>query len=198
MSDAYLTISDTAQGLVREKMSRFISFAIPVDSHERAREVIAEYTNRYHDARHVCWAYRVGHNPTEQLSNDNGEPSGTAGRPILGQITSAQLTDTLVLVVRYFGGIKLGTSGLIQAYKEAAREAIEAAEVVEKRLMTTLAFRFPYLSMQYVMKIVKRPEITVLSQSFDNLCSMEITFPRDLTEEIHSRLSGVPSLSINE
>lgn len=179
-------------------MSRFLSFAVPVTSVEEAREVIATYANRYHDARHVCWALRIGHNPSVTLSNDNGEPSGTAGRPILGQITSADITDVVVVVVRYFGGIKLGTSGLIQAYKEAAREAIAAAEIVERRQMQSLSFQFPYLSMQWVMKVVKRDGVSVTSQSFDNLCSMSIAYPLDMHTEMLGRLQDIEGVTILE
>ena len=128
----YLTIANQSEAAFREKMSRFISFAIPVTTAAEAKEYVALYTNEYHDARHVCWAYMLGSDRKEFLSSDNGEPSGTAGKPILGQINSFGLTNVLIIVVRYFGGIKLGTSGLIAAYREAARLAIEAAEIIEE------------------------------------------------------------------
>ena len=124
-------------------MSRFLSFAIPVSSAAEAKEYIGMYANEYPDARHVCWAYMIGADRKEFLSTDNGEPSGTAGKPILGQINSFNLTNIVIIVVRYFGGIKLGTSGLISAYREAAKLAIEAAEIIEGREMATLTLTFP-------------------------------------------------------
>ena len=171
----YLTIANQSEAAFREKMSRFISFAIPVTTAAEAKEYVALYTNEYHDARHVCWAYMLGSDRKEFLSSDNGEPSGTAGKPILGQINSFGLTNVLIIVVRYFGGIKLGTSGLIAAYREAARLAIEAAEIIEGRDMTTLSLTFPYLAMNDVMKLVKaqnpangRECVKIISQDFDN------------------------------
>lgn len=139
----YLTIASQSEAAFREKMSRFLSFAIPVTSAAEAKEYVALYTNEYHDARHVCWAYMIGSDRKEFLSSDNGEPSGTAGKPILGQINSFGLTNVVLIVVRYFGGIKLGTSGLIAAYREAARLALDAAEIIEGRDMTQLSFTLP-------------------------------------------------------
>ena len=131
MADTFYTLNAPAEGIYKEKMSKFLAFAVPVTSAAEAKEVIAKYQKEYFDARHVCWAYMIGSARTEFLSNDNGEPSGTAGKPILGQINSFNLTNIVIIVVRYFGGIKLGTSGLIVAYREAAREAITAGEIIE-------------------------------------------------------------------
>lgn len=199
----FFTIAASSEAVFREKMSRFISFAIPVASAAEAKEYIALYTNEYHDARHVCWAYMVGADRKEYLSTDNGEPSGTAGKPILGQINSFNLTNVVIIVVRYFGGIKLGTSGLIAAYREAARLAIEAAEIIEGREMATLSLTFPYLAMNDVMKLIKnrnqsepREVITVLSQDFDNTCSMTLSLPLDLKDEISGRLGAISGTSI--
>ena len=125
MGSRFVTIAHEGKSIVREKMSRFLAFALPASSAEEAKSIIADFTNRYHDARHVCWAYMTGADRAEYQSSDNGEPSGTAGKPILGQINSLGLTNVVVIVVRYFGGIKLGTSGLIAAYRQAAREALE-------------------------------------------------------------------------
>lgn len=169
-------------------MSRFIAFAAPVSTVEQAREFIAQTANRYHDARHVCWAYMIGADRQTWQLNDNGEPSGTAGKPILGQINSLGLTDVVVAVVRYFGGIKLGTPGLIQAYRTAARQALEAAVTVKRSEMTTLDITFPYQAINDVMKIVKQPGITVVSQTLDNSCSMTLSLPLDRSEEIRQRL----------
>lgn len=199
----YLTIASQSEAAFREKMSRFISFAIPVATASEAKEYIALYTNEYHDARHVCWAYMIGSDRKEFLSSDNGEPSGTAGKPILGQINSFGLTNVVIIVVRYFGGIKLGTSGLIAAYREAARMAIEAAEIIEGRDMVSLSFTFPYLAMNDVMKLLKaqnplgaREIVKVTDQQFDNTCSMTVSLPLDLKSEIEGRISAISGTSI--
>lgn len=184
-------------------MSRFISFAIPVTTAEEAKEYVAMYTNEYHDARHVCWAYMIGSDRKEFLSSDNGEPSGTAGKPILGQINSFGLTNIVIIVVRYFGGIKLGTSGLIAAYREAARLAIEAAEIIEGKDMTTLSFTFPYLAMNDVMKLLKaqnppgaRETVRIIEQSFDNTCAITLSLPLDLLTPLSTRLSSISGISL--
>lgn len=170
-------------------MSRFLSYALPAHDADECRRIIKEYQNKYHDARHVCWAYMLGPERTEWQLNDNGEPSGTAGKPILGQINSVGLTDVLVIVVRYFGGIKLGTSGLIAAYREAARLALEDAGKIEKRQMRRLTVNFPYSKADGVMKIVKVPDIRIIGQVFDNDCTLEIEYPLDMDEELRGRLS---------
>ena len=131
MEDTYKTIARTSEGLYKEKMSKFISFAVPVSTLDEVKENLEIYQKKYYDARHICWAYMLGHQRVDFRSNDNGEPSGTAGKPILGQINSFGLTNILIVVIRYFGGIKLGTSGLIVAYREAAAEAIRANEIIE-------------------------------------------------------------------
>ena len=199
----YLTIADQSEAAFREKMSRFISFAIPVTTAEEAKEYVAMYANEYHDARHVCWAYMIGSDRKEFLSSDNGEPSGTAGKPILGQINSFGLTNIVIIVVRYFGGIKLGTSGLIAAYREAARLAIEAAEIIEGKDMTTLSFIFPYLAMNDVMKLLKaqnppgaRETVRIIEQSFDNTCSITLSLPLDLLPTLSARFSSISGTSL--
>ncbi|MCH5326698.1 MAG: YigZ family protein [Duncaniella sp.] len=183
-------------------MSRFLAFAIPVTSPEEARAAVALYSNEYHDARHVCWAYMVGADRLTFLSSDNGEPSGTAGKPILGQINSLGLTDVAVIVVRYFGGIKLGTSGLIAAYREAARLALEDAGSVEGREMTSLSFTFPYLAMNPVMTLVKyysgSDPVTIANQSFDNTCSLTLSLPLDMLPEISARIAAISGISLQE
>lgn len=197
MSDIYYTIKTTSEAIYREKMSRFLAFAEPVNSAEEARQVIKKYQNEYHDARHVCWAYVIGPDRKEYQLNDNGEPSGTAGKPILGQINSFNLTNIVIAVVRYFGGIKLGTSGLIVAYREAARMAIESAEIIECHEKASICFTFPYMSMNSVMKIAKRDEVEIKQQQFDNSCSMTIEMRKDLHEEIKGRLLSVDGLTLN-
>lgn len=190
MADFFKTLKAVSQGIYREKMSRFLAFAEPVATADDARAVIKRYQNQYHDARHVCWAYMIGTGREEFLSNDNGEPSGTAGKPILGQINSFGLTNVVIVVVRYFGGIKLGTSGLIVAYREAARLAIEAGEILECHEQARRSFTFAYLTMNDVMKIVKKEQVRVIEQHFDNVCSMTIETDADAIPALVSLLKG--------
>lgn len=177
-------------------MSRFLAFAHPVKSAAEAKAIVKDYTNKYCDARHVCWAYMIGAARTEYMSNDNGEPSATAGKPILGQINSFGLTDIVIVVVRYFGGIKLGTSGLIVAYREAAREALSAADIIECHDMATVTFTFPYLSMNEVMRLAKTPGVSILSQQFDNTCTMTLSVRADEAPALTSRLASIAGVSL--
>ena len=196
MSDFFKTVKGISQGLYKEKMSKFISFAEPVQSADEAKAVIKKYQNQYHDARHVCWAYMIGTDRSEYLSSDNGEPSGTAGKPILGQINSFGLTNIVIVVVRYFGGIKLGTSGLIVAYREAAAEAINAGEILECHEQTTITFTFAYLGMNDVMKVIKSEDLRIVSQDFDNCCTMTIQPDADKAEPLKKRLTDLGGVSI--
>lgn len=198
MSDTFFTIAAPAEGLYKEKMSKFISFAIPVTSAAEVKSYVSEYQKKYYDARHVCWAYMLGADRKEFYSNDNGEPSGTAGKPILGQINSAGLTNVLVIVVRYFGGIKLGTSGLIAAYKEAAREALEAAGSIECHETDDICFTFPYLSMNDVMRLSKGSDVEIVSQIFDNSCEMTLRTRRDNAAGLRERLADIDGVTIRE
>lgn len=197
MSDFYRTLRAPAAGIYKEKMSKFLSFAEPVSTAEEARAVIRHYQKEYHDARHVCWAYMIGAARTEFLSNDNGEPSGTAGKPILGQINSFELTNIVMVVVRYFGGIKLGTSGLIAAYREAAAEAIRSGEIIECHEQGMITFTFPYLGMNEVMRLVKTERLTIVSQQFDNLCSMTIRVNVDDLPRVRALVAEVSGVSIS-
>ena len=192
----YQTLAAPSEGVIREKMSKFMAFAAPVDSAEAARVVIARIANEYHDARHVCWAYMIGADRTTFLSSDNGEPSGTAGKPILGQINSFGLTNVVIAVVRYFGGIKLGTSGLIAAYREAARAAIEAAEIIDVHEMAHIEFTFPYLAMNDVMRVAKGEGVRIISQEFDNSCRMTVEVRLDDAPLFTSRFAAVDGVSI--
>lgn len=195
---AYFTLQHDGEGKYTEKMSRFLSFAIKVDDAETAREYVKEYQNEYHDARHVCWAYMIGPERKEWQLNDNGEPSGTAGKPILGQINSFEVTDVLVIVVRYFGGIKLGTPGLIAAYREAARLALEDGGRQEMHEMEETEVVFPYVAADGVMKIVKGGGIEVLERTFDNTCQLRLRFRKDHAEVIKGRLSSLDGVSMRE
>ena len=199
MDDTYLTISRTSEGIYKEKMSKILAFAIPVSSVEDVKKQLEKYQKEYYDARHVCWAYMLGPQRTDCRSNDNGEPSGTAGKPILGQINSAGLTDILIVVVRYFGGIKLGTSGLIVAYREAASEAIAANEIIERQVEDEVHFGFEYPLMNEVMRIVKEEGPTIVSQIFDMDCEMTLRIRRSLMDNLKKRLSKVDGVHfINE
>lgn len=195
MADSFKTISAQAEGIYREKMSKFIAVATPVRTEDEARDFITGVRNRYHDARHVCWAYMLGADRSRSMLNDNGEPSGTAGKPILGQINSFGLTNIAVAVVRYFGGIKLGTSGLIGAYREATRLALDAADIVEGFEMVEVSIDFGYLVMNDVMKIVKGLGLEVLGQTFDNACTMRLAVRRDDAPGLKIRFEGIEGVS---
>lgn len=192
--DTYKTITALAEGIYTEKRSKFIAMALPVRTLDEIKEYLERYQKQYYDARHVCYAYMLGHERKDFRANDNGEPSGTAGKPILGQINSNELTDILVVVVRYFGGIKLGTSGLIQAYKAAAAEAIGAAEVIEKTVDDEVEVAFEYPFMNDVMRIVKEEEPQIVSQSYDMDCIMRLRIRRSMMPRLHQRLSKVETL----
>ncbi len=196
MADFYKTLKGRSQGQYKEKMSKFISFAEPVASADEAKAVIKRIQNEYHDARHVCWAYMIGTARNEYLSSDNGEPSGTAGKPILGQINSYGLTNVVIAVVRYFGGIKLGTSGLIVAYREAARLAIESGEILECHEQARCRFTFPYLSMNDVMQLLKKCDIRIIDQTFDNVCSMTVECDADAMPQLRNRLCDIAGTSL--
>lgn len=197
MSDCFSTISTPSEGIYKEKMSKFLAFAIPVTTAAEAKAHIADFQKRYYDARHVCWAYMLGADRKDFQSNDNGEPSGTAGKPILGQINSFGLTNILIIVVRYFGGIKLGTSGLIVAYREAAREAINAATVIECHETEDIRFTFPYLAMNDVMRLCKSGEAEIISQIFDNSCEMTLRTRRDNASCLRNRLADIDGVSVD-
>ena len=189
MADIYYTIVKEGEGLYKEKMSRFLSFAVPVESPDDAKLKVKEFQNAYHDARHVCWAYMIGPERSIWQLNDNGEPSGTAGKPILGQINSKNLTNVLVVVVRYFGGIKLGTSGLIEAYREATREALENAGVKECHDMTTLRFDFDYEAMDGIMKIIKSNNLEIINREMNNICSFSLSVRKDHAASVSRMLA---------
>ena len=195
MADSYFIIAKEGSGVFKEKMSKFLSFAFFVDTVEEAKNIVKKVQNEYHDARHVCWAYMIGPDRKEWQLNDNGEPSGTAGKPILGQINSFGLTNVVVIVVRYFGGIKLGTPGLIAAYREAARLALEDAGKKEVHQMETVRISFPYVSSNDVMKLVKSEEIEVIDRVFDNACELTLSFREDFSSRINDKLKKVDGLS---
>ena len=198
MDDTYKTISKLAQGTYTEKRSKFLAFAIPVRTLDEVKEHLKFYEKKYFDARHVCYAYMLGAARTDFRANDNGEPSGTAGKPILGQINSFGLTDILIVVVRYFGGIKLGTSGLIVAYKSAAQEALNAVEIIEKTVDADISFLFEYPFMNDVMRIVKEESPEIVSQDFDNDCRMTLRIRKSKFDRLRERLKKVETLRVSE
>lgn len=190
MDDKYLTISEEkiGQGTYSEKRSKFLAFAHHVENLEQVKDLIQQYRKKYFDARHVCYAYMLGHERTDFRSNDDGEPSSTAGKPILGQINSRQLTNLLVVVVRYYGGVNLGTSGLIVAYREAASLALDDAVTEERVVEEIITHHFSYIEMNDVMKVVKDMNPRIVSQSFDNTCEMVLAIRQSLAPQLKSRL----------
>ncbi len=197
MEDTYLTISTISEGLYKEKGSKFLAFAIPVTSVSEVKTILEEKRKEYYDARHVCYAYLIGEETKESRSNDDGEPSGTAGKPILGAILSKQLTNVLIVVVRYFGGTKLGTSGLINAYREASFDALENNEIIEKTIETPIEINFDYISMNDVMKVIKELSPTILNQEFDNLCCMNLSIRKSDYPRIIDKFKNIDGLTIN-
>ena len=162
--DEYRTLQEVSQGLYKEKGSKFIAIAIPVDSVDEVRLQLEQLRKHYHDARHHCYAYRLGEEPHEVRYNDDGEPSGTAGKPIFGQIQSFELTNVLIVVIRYFGGVKLGTGGLIQAYRNAVKAAIENGRIITKTWKALLEIRYDYLQMNDVMRVIKDEGLRIIHQ----------------------------------
>ncbi len=194
MKDTFLTISTVSEGLYKEKGSKFLAFAIPVCCVEEVKEILAEKRKEFHDARHVCFAYMLGAGSTDFRANDDGEPSGTAGRPMLGVLQSNNLTNTLLIVVRYFGGTKLGTSGLINAYREASADAVSNNKIIEKTVDEFIAVRFEYPFLNDVMRVVKEENPAVLEQHFDSDCFMRLSIRKRDFPKLVSRLKKVESL----
>ncbi len=189
--DTYKTISAPATGSYSEKRSKFLAYAFPVQTEAQVKERLTEIQKKHNDARHHCYAYILGPNKDAYRINDNGEPSGTAGRPIHGQLMSKDLTNTLVIVVRYFGGIKLGVSGLQNAYKIAAKEALDAANIIEKTIDETYEVTFEYLQMNNVMQLMKDPFVTIISQQSDLNCTIRFSVRRREAERIVTALKKV-------
>lgn len=185
-----------AEGLYKDKGSKFLSFVHHVESVDDAMAIVAEYRRRYYDARHVCYAYMLGAAHDTFRANDDSEPSGTAGRPILGQINSACLTDVLVIVVRYFGGVLLGTSGLIVAYRTAAADAIANAQVVERIIEGRVEVRYGYSELSYVMRVVKDTQARIVSQQQLEECLLEVSIRQDMVENFVSRFNDVKGVNV--
>lgn len=189
ITDEYFTIKDNiSEGFYSEKRSKFLAFAFHVTTEEEIKEIVSEYRKKYYDARHVCWAYMLGAQRTEFRANDDGEPSSTAGKPILGQINKNELTDILIIVVRYYGGVNLGTSGLIVAYRTAAAEAIANAEIIKLYDEEVVTYDFPYVMMNDVMKIIKDMSPRIVNQTYDNTCEIQLSIRKSQGPLLKSRL----------
>lgn len=190
MEDSYKTIKEkiVSEGYYTEKRSKFLAFAHHVETVDEVKEIIKQYRKKYYDARHVCYAYMLGSDRLEFRANDDGEPSSTAGKPILGQINSLELTNILIIVVRYYGGVNLGTSGLIVAYREAAADAIAHAEIEERLVEEIVSYSFTYPMMNDVMRIVKDMEPRIVSQQFDNTCEIKLAIRKSMAEQLRERL----------
>ena len=192
MSDTYLTITDKiGEGFYAEKRSKFLAFSHNVNNIDEIKNILSEYRKKYYDARHVCYAYVLGANHEEFRANDDGEPSSTAGKPILGQINSRNLTDVLVVVIRYYGGVNLGTGGLIVAYREAASDSLQHAQIEERQVEEIISYSFTYPMMNSVMRIVKEMSAKIISQSFDNTCEIKLSIRQSEAEQIKQRLNNL-------
>ena len=196
MIESFQTIATTTEGMYKSKGSKFLSFAMPVKTVEEIKEVISGFRKKFHDARHICYAYVLGSEGAEFRANDDGEPSGTAGRPILGQIHSKGITDVLVVVVRYFGGVLLGTGGLVSAYKEAASVALEDAVVVVKNVEIQCEIHFQYPMMNEVMKLVKDSETVINKQYFENDCVLKCLVPVRNEKVLFDKLKKIDDVRI--
>ncbi len=197
VSDEYYSIEAPVQAVYKDQKSRFIAFAYPVESEEEVKELLAKCRKEYHDARHHCLAYRIGYDGSRWRSSDDGEPSGTAGRPILGQIDSAGLSDVAVIVVRYFGGIKLGVPGLIAAYKEASRSALQSAVRVKKTAGNSYLLRFGYESMPELMKLLKEMSLAYKDLEFGEDCSLKVRIRLSSEKEFFERTNLIANFKYN-
>lgn len=188
MSDTYRTISAISEGYYTEKRSKFYAFAHPVETVDEVKDIVAMYRKKFYDARHVCWAYMLGHDRADFRANDDGEPSSTAGKPILGQINSSELTNILVVVIRYYGGVNLGTGGLIVAYRTAAADAIANANIEERLIEEEIVYNYPYIMMNDVMRVVKDMQPRIISQTFDNTCEIKLSIRKSEAPRLKSML----------
>lgn len=198
IQDSFRSIAAPAQGLFKDNGSRFIAYAYPVETEEEVKGIVDSLKKEYHDARHYCYAYRLGYRREKFRANDDGEPSGSAGRPILGQIDANMLSDVLIVVVRYFGGIKLGIPGLIRAYRTSSADAIASAEIIEKIASRNLRLSFGYMSMNDVMKVIKDMSIDVLRQDFSMSCAMDVKVRLSLESSFRERMEKIEGCTIDD
>lgn len=194
--DTYLTLAKTAEGLYKEKGSKFFAYAYPVRSEDDVKECLQGLRKEHHTARHHCYAYRLGHKKDVYRANDDGEPSNSAGKPILGQLQSFDVTDVLIVVVRYFGGTKLGVGGLITAYKTAAKEALESGNIVERTVQHHYAIHFEYAQMSDVMKIVKDEKLEQIKQVFELQCLLEVSVRLSVADNVVAKLEKVEGVEL--
>lgn len=187
-TDEFKTISNVGEGTYSEKRSKFLAFSHHVETEEQVKDIVAQYRKKYYDARHVCYAYMLGAERQVFRANDDGEPSSTAGKPILGQINSNELTDILIVVVRYYGGVNLGTGGLIVAYKTAAAEAIAASEIEIRQVEELVTYNFPYVMMNDVMRVVKEMKPRIVNQVYDNTCEITLSIRKSEAKQLKNRL----------
>lgn len=195
MDDSYLTVAQEAEAIYKEKSSKFLTYAYHVESEAEVKAALEPLRKLHYDATHHCYAYRLGWGGETFRANDDGEPSGTAGRPILGMLQSHNLTNILVVVVRYFGGTKLGVGGLVTAYKESTAAVIEVAEIEERTIDACIDITFDYIVMNDIMKVVKELQPTIVAQTYDNLCTMSIKIRRSKEEQLTQRLSKIDGLT---
>lgn len=189
MTDEYKTITEIiGEGFYSEKRSKFLAFAHHVETIDEIKNILASYRKKYYDARHVCYAYVLGADKADFRANDDGEPSSTAGKPILGQINSYGLTNVLVIVVRYYGGVNLGTGGLIVAYRTAAADALDHATIETRLVEEVITYSFPYPMMNAVMRVIKEMQPRIVSQTFDNTCSISMSIRQEMAPSLRDRL----------
>ena len=197
MTDTFLTLKNPIEGEYKEKGSKFLAFAFQVRTEEEVKERLDELRRKYYDARHHCYAYQLGQNGELWRANDDGEPNHSAGTPILNQIKSFNVTDILVVVIRYFGGTKLGVSGLINAYKTATQEALQNGEIEEKIITKILSFSFNYLGMNDVMKLIKDYDLEILNQEFTSTCQMKTSVRLAVSEEVETKLKDIKEVEMD-
>ncbi len=195
--DTYQTISAKSEGLYKEKGSKFIALAFPVTSEEDVKDILVSLRKEYHDARHHCYSYVIGFKGEHWRANDDGEPSGTAGRPIYGQIQSFNLTNVLIVVIRYFGGTKLGVSGLINAYKTSAADALQQSKIVVKTINDIYRISFGYLAMNDIMKLVKEENLNIMEQNFDTSCFVTVGIRQSKTQTVLGKIEKIDSAIAN-
>ena len=198
MEDIYKTIEGTAEGLYKEKGSKFIALAYPVKTEEQIKEILQQLRKEFYDARHHCYAWRIDARNERTRSNDDGEPSGSAGKPILNQIFSYELYDILVVVIRYFGGTKLGISGLINAYKTATREALENATIIKKEIRDLYQIEFEYPIMNKVMRVIKEDGLVIKKQDFDSRCIIKLEIRLSTINKSTNRLSKILGVKLKK
>lgn len=196
IKDTYNSIVKTSEGIFKDRGSKFLSFIFPVTSEDEVKPILTELRKKYHDARHHCYAYKIGLGEDRYRMNDDGEPSGTAGKPIFGQIVSHGLSDILIVVVRYFGGILLGTSGLINAYKSASVDAINNAELTKKRVQKQLHLRFTYEQLSVAMRMVKELNLDIAKQDFTETCNLILYVPLGAYTDVADKFGSVYGIEV--